>query len=297
MVDFPLTGPAIGLVSAMRLLIPVLIGAGAAGLLMARGASASPQPPRWDTLPAWRPAPALAGHLVAFVATAIGALRLFGPGAPPVTNAAMLTWMGAVLLCLLLAARSAVPLGWLARFMAARWRVPLLAVAAGMVTWTAAEGAERLWGALSGITLRAVSTLLSLVSDDVFLDPAARAIGIHGFGVTVAPVCSGADGIGLVVMFQALWIAMARSRLRVGRAALLLPIGALAALAANVLRIAVLLVVGAAGHEELAMGGLHSKLGWLLFIAIALASVAAAERIPWLQREAASGGRVEAGLP
>ena len=177
------------------------------------------------------------------------------------------------------------------------WGTPLLSLAAGLLAWGAAAGVERLWGALSGITLRAVALPLHVISDDVLLDVGQRVVGIDGFVVEVAPVCSGVDGIGLIVMFQALWIAMARSRLRVGRALLLLPVGALAAMAANVLRITVLLVLGSVGHETLAMGGLHSKLGWLLFLAIALASVAAAERVRWLQRAEAPSGRGDDGLP
>lgn len=297
LVDFPLTGPALGLVSAARLLVPVVIGAGAAGWLLARSAPSPSTGSRVEPLPSWQPAPALAAHLMAFAATAVTALRLFGAGAPPVTNSAMLAWSGGVATTAVLAAWSAAPLGWIARLLAARWRVPLLALAAGVLTWAAAAGAERLWGALSGVTLRVVASLLAIVSDDVHLDIGRRVVGIDGFDVEIAPICSGVDGIGLIVMFQALWIAMARSRLRVGRAALLLPLGVLAAQAANVLRITVLLVLGSVGHEALAMGGLHSKLGWLLFLAIALASVALAERIPWLSRGGASSAGDVAGLP
>ena len=297
LVDFPLSGSALGLVNAVRLVVPVVIAAGAAGWLLARSLAAPVGARRLEPLPAWRPLPSLAAHAAAFVVTAFAALRLFGPREAQVTNPAMLVWLAGVLTTVLLAARSAAPLGWLGRLLAARWRVPMLALAAGLVTWAAAAGVERLWGTLSGITLRAVAWPLRVISDDVVLEVSSRVVGIDGFVVEVAPVCSGVDGVGLVVMFQTLWIAMARSRLRVGRALLLLPIGALAALAANVARITVLLVLGSVGHEALAMGGLHSKLGWLLFLAIALATVAVAERVPWLQRAGAAGASSAGGLP
>lgn len=297
LVDFPLEGPALGLVNTVRLIVPVLLGAGVAGWLLARRAPAPPLHDAAEPLPAWRPVAPLLGHGVAFLVTASGALRLFGPGAPPVTNGPMLAWLGGVAATVALAASSAAPVGWLGRFLAARWRVPLLALAAGMATWGAAAETERLWGSLSGVTLRGVAWMLRLASDDVFLDEAAKAVGVDGFDVEIAPVCSGVDGLGLVVMFQTLWIAMARSRLRVGRALLLLPVGAVAALAANVVRISALLVVGARGHETLAMGSLHSKLGWFLFLAVAFASIAAAERVPALQRAGAPGDHAESGLP
>jgi exosortase E/protease (VPEID-CTERM system) len=185
----------------------------------------------------------------------------------------------------LLAAWSAAPLGWTARLVARRWRVPMIALAVGLLSWRAAAAAEGLWGVMSAGTLHAVAWLLRRVSDGVVVDPAQRLIGLGGFEVLVAPVCSGVDGLGLVVLFQAVWLSLARSRLRFRRALLLLPLGAIAALVANVLRITALILVGASGREELALGGFHSKLGWLLFIGIALGSVALAERIPWLRSE------------
>jgi exosortase E/protease (VPEID-CTERM system) len=92
------------------------------------------------------------------------------------------------------------------------------------------------------------------------------------------------DGAGLVVMFLGIWLSLARGRLRIGRALLLLPLGALVALGANVVRIAALVWLGGSGHEELAYGGFHSKLGWVIFLGLALGGVALAERAPWLQR-------------
>jgi exosortase E/protease (VPEID-CTERM system) len=293
LVDFPLTGPAMALVGLLRLLVPVLIGAGAAGWLLARrAAGAPPLPP----MPGWRPWPFLGAHLAAFAATACVAWRLFGAGAPPLSRWALVGWIGAVALTVALAIRSAAPFGWTLGLLVTRWRVPILALAGGLLCWRAAAAAEGLWGALSGATLQSVAWLLRAVSSDVTLDVAGRVVGLDGFDVEVAPICSGVDGIGLVVMFQALWISMARSRIRVRRALLLLPAGALAAVIANVLRVAALLWVGASGREALAMGGLHSKLGWLLFLAIALVSVAAAERLPWLQRRGAEPETAE-GLP
>ena len=100
----------------------------------------------------------------------------------------------------------------------------------------------------------------------------------------MAPVCSGVDGIGLVTLFIAVWISLARERLRFPRVLLLLPLGALAAWVANVLRISILVLVGASGHERFALGGLHSKLGWILFTAIALGGVAISEHASWFHR-------------
>jgi len=192
---------------------------------------------------------------------------------------------------------TAAPVRWMAREVLRRWRIPLLALAVGVLSWRAAAAAESFWGVLSDGTLHGVACVLRHFSNSVIVDPGQDLIGVGDFEVIVAPVCSGVDGIGLVVLFEAVWISLARSRLRLPRALLLLPLGALAAWAANVIRIAALILVGASGRVELAVGGLHSKLGWILFIAIALGSVALAERVAWLQRPGAVPDEAEAGVP
>ena len=81
LVDFPLDGPALSLVSVLRLFVPVAIAAAAAGWLLSRGS--------WR---AWHPPPAprhrlvlAAVQLAAFAATSLLAYRLMGEGAPRLT--------------------------------------------------------------------------------------------------------------------------------------------------------------------------------------------------------------------
>lgn len=297
LVDFPTAGEARQLAAVLRLALPVAIGAGAAGWLIARGRISPALRETAASLPPWRPLPWLALHLGAFGGTAWLALRLMGNGASPPGAPELSAWLLCAAASALLAMASAAPLGWQLRVLAPRWRTPLLALAAGLLAWRAAAAAEGLWGVLTAGTLRSVVWLLQLVAGDVFADAARQAVGVDGFEVVIAPICSGVDGIGLVALFQGLWIALARSRLRFPRALLLLPAGAAAAFAANVVRISVLVLVGGAGGESLALGGFHSKLGWILFIAIALGSVALAERSAWLRREEEPALGSGAGVP
>ena len=81
------------------------------------------------------------------------------------------------------------------------------------------------------------------------------------------------------------------------RSLLLIPLGMALAFGANVVRIATLLWVGGAGHVELATGGLHSKLGWILFIGIALGTIAVAERMPWFRRPSGERQAETGALP
>lgn len=298
LVDLPIDGSAAGLVDALRLAVPVVLSAGGMGWLMARPGTGRPS--AVGPLPPWQPWPALALQPVAFAFTAALAWKLLGPGAPPVTGAALAGWVLCAAGTGLLALASAVPLGWAVRQLVFRWRAPLVALVLGGLAWRAAAAAEGLWNVFSQATLGATATLLRATGGRVTLDPAERVIGMGKFEVIVAPICSGVDGAGLVVVFLATWLALSRGRLRLGRALLLLPLGAVAALAANVVRIAVLLRVGAAGHEDLALGGFHSKLGWVFFLVLALGGVVIADRVKWLQRDDApastgSGVPAEAG--
>lgn len=284
LVDLPSSGSALPLVRVVKLLVPVLIGGGAAGLLLARRGLRSVLEDAAKALPPWRPWPALAAHLAAFAATAALSYHLMRDGAPPLAAGTMVAWLACAGGTAALALSSAAPLGRMIRLVTVNWRVPLLALALGLLAWWVAALAEGLWGGLRAGTLLSVAWLLRCVGDDVTVDPAESLIGFRGFEVLVGAPCSGVDGLGLVLLFQALWISLARARLRLPRALLLLPFGAVAALAANVLRITALILLGGEGEAELAMGGFHSKLGWILFIAIALGSVALAERTPWLRR-------------
>lgn len=302
LVDLPTRGPAMPVVDAIRIGIPVVLGAAAAGWLVARTSGAAAlRTPSPVALPPWQPLPALLAQPIAFVATAGLAVHLLTQGAPPPDARALVLLLGSAGLTAALAIAVGAPLPWLGREVLLRWRAPLLGLALGAATWRAAMGAERLWGGLSALTLHAAAGVLRLVAGEVTVDAADSLIGLGGFEVLVAPECSGADGLGLVITFQLLWIALARERLRVSRALWLVPPGMAAALLANVLRISALVLLGAAGHEDLALGAFHSKMGWVLFLAIALGSVAVAERVSWLRRvpapEPDRAAAVAAGVP
>ncbi len=297
LVDLPTSGPALGVASAARLMVPAGLGAFTAGWLISRRGVRPAVGEGFRSLPPWRPWPLLALQLGAFGATAWFAERALGPGAPPPSVARLLAVLGGVAVCTLLALSTAAPLAWIARLVRVHLGVEIAAAGVGLLAWRAAVLAEGLWGVLRGATVHAVGALLLSVRPDAVFLPEQSIVGLAGFRVAIAPVCSGVDGLGLVLVFQMLWLALARGRLVLGRALLLLPIGAAAALGANVVRIAILVGLGASGHEQLAMGAFHSKLGWLLFLAIALATVLISERVAWFRRPGAVAAAAEEGVP
>ncbi len=296
LVDVPTSGPALRVASAARMLVPAVLGAVSAGWLISRDGMRGAPREATSPLPPWRPWGLLVVQIGAFAATAWIAWRVLGPAAPPASVTGLLLVAGCSAICAVVALATAAPLAWTARLVRVHLGAQIAALAVGLLAWRAAVLAEGLWGVLAGSTLRGVGALLRIVHPAVVLLPDERIVGLPAFNVIVAPVCSGVDGLGLVLVFQLLWLSLARERLRLARAALLLPFGVAAALGANVLRIAVLISLGASGQEDLAMGALHSKLGWLLFLGIALASVFAAEHVPWFRRSEATVARDD-GVP
>ncbi len=111
-----------------------------------------------------------------------------------------------------------------------------------------------------------------------------KIIGVDPFYINIAPVCSGVEGIALVTLFVTLYLSLFRKDLRFPHAFLLYPIGILTSALFNVVRIAVLLIIGIEGKADLAVGGFHSHAGWFLFTIIALGIVMAAQSVPALQR-------------
>lgn len=281
--DLPESGPAATIVPIVRMAMTVALAAIASAWIMARVGSfaggARAEPPPHDARPA------IAAHAVIVAATAAITFGLMRRGAEPVGLWGFLLWIGSVGATAVSAVAVVAPLGWTIRTVARRWRLPLVALAAGVAGWRVLAHAEQIWGFLSSWTLQAVAWSLALFFPSVRVDLATSALAVESFEVEIASECSGVDGIGFVVLFLGIWIALARRHLRADRALLLLPAGAIAAVLGNVVRIAALVAVGATGREELALGAFHSRIGWVFFACIALACVTAAERIPWLRRE------------
>ncbi|MEM7437439.1 MAG: exosortase E/protease, VPEID-CTERM system [Myxococcota bacterium] len=162
-----------------------------------------------------------------------------------------------------------------------------LAIALGLLAWGAGIITLELWAPLSAVTLNAVAALLEVFVTPIVYDPADAIVGTEDFWVTVAPVCSGYEGIGLVVAFLTAYLVVFRERFRFPRVLLLVPIAILAVWTLNVVRIVSLIMVGDLWSPEIAIGSFHSKAGWIFFCAVALGAVFVSERLPWFAREPA----------
>src|SRR6202044_2568404 len=106
-------------------------------------------------------------------------------------------------------------------------------------------------------------------------------LGSDKFNVTIAPGCSGYEGIGLVLAVTCAWLWFLRRQWRFPNALALIPVGIAAVWTLNAARIAALILIGNAGAGQIALGGFHSQAGWIAFNVVAIALMVSARRVQW----------------
>lgn len=146
---------------------------------------------------------------------------------------------------------------------------------------------------IADMTFSAVTWLIQGLGYTVQANPDTKVIGTDGFAISVAPVCSGIEGVALVIIFVTIYLWLFREQLRFPRALLLYPLGVVASICFNILRITLLLMIGLEGNPELAVGGFHSHAGWLMFTLVAIGLIALAQSVPWLRRDNPAPARAE----
>jgi exosortase E/protease (VPEID-CTERM system) len=169
--------------------------------------------------------------------------------------------------------------------------------ALGVIWWYAAMAAllgtgamqlvQRLWESTAALTFELVRRLLMPVLPALTADPATLVLSTSRFAVQIADVCSGLEGVGLMLAFSSAWLLYFRREYFFPRAVLLIPASVTAIFALNVLRIAALILIGDAGFPDVAVYGFHSQAGWIAFIAVACGLVLLSRHSAWLNRTAA----------
>lgn len=189
------------------------------------------------------------------------------------------------------------PAAWAALWRNARGILaPALAVA--VLIPDLAELAQPLWDlrGLSRATFAAVAGLLAAAGAAPYADPDGLILGVGDFAVVIARSCSGVEGFALVTAFVGLSALLFRESLRVGRfLAVVLPLGLVLSWLLNVVRIALLILIGAHVSPDLAVNGFHSHAGWLFFVLLALTILAVAQSVPWFRRP--GGGEAASAAP
>lgn len=166
-----------------------------------------------------------------------------------------------------------------------RYVVPL-AVLCGFLLPDFANLIRPIWdlSSLSSLTFFLVYLSLQTLGFQVGVDPDIYVIGVDGFFVQIASQCSGVEGIALITIFMGIYAVLMQGTLRQARFwGLLFPLAVLCSWLFNILRITILIVIGARVSPSHALNGFHSYGGWLMFTALALMVIAVAHRAAWLQ--------------
>jgi exosortase E/protease (VPEID-CTERM system) len=201
--------------------------------------------------------------------------RVLTPNAPSALEFA--AWASFVLSWMVCRTHWAWPAGGVRGLWRARpiW-APIAAIAA--LSAAAGLGARALWSLQSDVVLEWVLSLLRAVGESPERGE-GNEIWLGDFGVDVAPICSGYEGIGLMVAFVGGYLVVMRKELEPRLAWPFLPLAVVVVWLANVGRLAALTWIGARVSRDWAAGAFHSKAGWLLFCAIALSMVWLVQRI------------------
>jgi CAAX prenyl protease-like protein len=156
--------------------------------------------------------------------------------------------------------------------------------ARSLVRWVWDAPNSALGLALQQSTFYGTRLLLGLFYRNVIAVPTTHVLGTPGFYVEVAGTCSGIEGLALMLVFTGGWLIYARRELRLRRAVLLVPVALALSWLLNLVRIALLIAIGDAGHPDVAVNGFHSEAGWIMFNAIAIGFLIAVQHIRWLHR-------------
>ena len=169
------------------------------------------------------------------------------------------------------------------------WIALSLAGISALLALGVAIGAQNLWGPLASATFSACSLLLSQIYPGIIVEESQFLLGAGEFVVRIGEQCSGYEGIGLIVIFTALYLSLYRDEFRFPRALWLFPLGMVSIWCFNVIRIVLLIVIGQEISPDIAIGGFHSQAGWVMFIVVAVAMLLLAERSPLFSASAIAG--------
>jgi exosortase E/protease (VPEID-CTERM system) len=176
------------------------------------------------------------------------------------------------------------------------------ACAGGLAAWLARTPQENLWDYtqnwpgrwLQGVTYAMIRAVLERWLPNVTGDASNFTIGSGQFIAQVNEVCSGVEGLGLVLVFTGMWLWFFRREIRFPQALVLVPVALGTMWALNVVRIAALVLMGVKWGSEAALYAFHSEAGWIAFTAVALGFSLAMLRVPWMRRVGAGAGVVGA---
>jgi len=197
---------------------------------------------------------------------------------------------------------AAAPLRVWAEFLRRSGTLPLYAVLPAAGALLAYQASQLLWAPAAAITFDLVRLLLDSFLPSLHSDASTLTLASGAFAVKISEECSGLEGVGLMLAFSSAWLWYYRRDYLFPRALIIVPSAVLLIFLLNAVRIAALVLIGAAGYERVAIVGFHSQAGWIAFNLAAFCVAIVAKRSSWLNRTehatrvaAGAGTAIDAG--
>jgi exosortase E/protease (VPEID-CTERM system) len=194
------------------------------------------------------------------------------------------SWFVAGISAILFAGLAFLPWATWTRFVRSTGYLWACALIAAVSACVVGNMTRRLWQPVtltSHLTFGLTKALLNLFVSGVVANPERMVLGTQRFSVEIAPQCSGLEGVGLILVFSALWLVIFRRECRFPQSLVLIPLGIALIFVLNAARIAALILIGDAGAQQIALGGFHSQAGWMAFIGVAVGFCCAIQQVPW----------------
>ena len=166
--------------------------------------------------------------------------------------------------------------------------LPLFSLVPAAAALLAYRASQLLWAPAAAVTFRLAQILAQPFCPSLRGDPTTLILSTGRFSVQVSEVCSGLEGVGLMLAFCTAWLWYFRREYVFPRALIIVPSAVLLVFLLNAVRIAALVLIGDAGYQRIAVVGFHSQAGWIAFNLAALGIAIIAKRSSWLNRQAAS---------
>lgn len=232
--------------------------------------------------------PLLTAHAGAFaVFFRMTAVVFEAPLSPAMRGVAAVAWLFSGALTVALALLVLLPAADWLRLLRRSGTVLAIGTVAGLAAWMAGLLVGCVSPELQRSTFTLVRGLLHWSVADVIVDTGRFVIGTPTFTVHVAPECSGYEGLGLVCVFLAVYLALFRRHFRFPQAVLLIPLGGLAVYLLNAVRIAGLVLIGTHLSRDVALGGFHTQAGWIAVNGVALGLALLSLRLRFFSADAA----------
>jgi len=225
----------------------------------------------------------LAAHGVLLVPFALLSMLLYREGTIPFPLLAVAWHVFGFTAALALFAAVAPLKAWFSALRQSRG-LPVYALIPAAGALFAFKASQKLWGPAAALTFKLVRLMVQPFSPSLISDPSTLTLITENFSVQVTEVCSGLEGVGLMLVFCTAWLWYFRREYVFPRALVILPGAVLLIFLLNAVRIAALVFIGDAGHQRIAAVGFHSQAGWIAFNLAAFGVAYAARHSAWMNR-------------